>query len=210
MRRFVIGDLHGAHKALLQVLKRSGFDKETDLLISLGDVVDGWPEAKECVDELLTVRNLVFILGNHDQWLLNWIQTGEARSVWLDQGGRATLQSYQKVVPDKHREFFENAPLYHVIDNIVFVHGGLNPFQKDMGQQDPHNLLWGRSLFHEAFLNSITDSSYQYGEWDKIFIGHTPTLNVGGDVPLILCNVVAMDTGAGWNGKLSIMDIDSG
>ncbi len=30
MKRFVVGDLHGAHKALLQCLKRSKFDSEKD------------------------------------------------------------------------------------------------------------------------------------------------------------------------------------
>ena len=43
MKTFVVGDIHGAHKALVQVLERSGLDRESDTLIVLGDVVDGWP-----------------------------------------------------------------------------------------------------------------------------------------------------------------------
>ena len=41
MRTFVMGDIHGAYNALLQCLKRSGFDYENDQLIQLGDVADG-------------------------------------------------------------------------------------------------------------------------------------------------------------------------
>ena len=40
-RTLVIGDVHGNHRGLLQCLERSGFDKENDTLISLGDVADG-------------------------------------------------------------------------------------------------------------------------------------------------------------------------
>jgi len=49
MKTFVIGDIHGAYKALIQCLKRSKFDYDRDRLICLGDVVDGYPETKECI-----------------------------------------------------------------------------------------------------------------------------------------------------------------
>ena len=57
------------HEALVQCLERSGFDKEKDRLISLGDIADGWTETAECFEELLTIKNLVVVRGNHDQWL---------------------------------------------------------------------------------------------------------------------------------------------
>lgn len=37
MRRLVMGDIHGAYKALKQCLYDSGFDYENDLLIQVGD-----------------------------------------------------------------------------------------------------------------------------------------------------------------------------
>ena len=70
MRRFVIGDIHGGYKALLQCLERSGFDPAADLLVSLGDVCDGWPEVHKVIDELLRIRNFKMVLGNHDLWAL--------------------------------------------------------------------------------------------------------------------------------------------
>ncbi len=47
-KTFVIGDIHGAYRALRQCLERSTFDFEKDRLICLGDVCDGWPETKAC------------------------------------------------------------------------------------------------------------------------------------------------------------------
>ena len=66
MKRYVVGDIHGNYKALKQVLKRSKFDYEKDELIIIGDVVDGYNCSFEVVEELLKIKNRIFIIGNHD------------------------------------------------------------------------------------------------------------------------------------------------
>ena len=68
MKTFVIGDIHGAYKALLQCLERSRFDYHNDRLVVIGDVCDGYPDVVECFDELLKIANLIYIWGNHDKW----------------------------------------------------------------------------------------------------------------------------------------------
>ena len=88
MKKFVIGDIHGSRKALVQCLERSGFDKENDLLITLGDVVDGWAESYEVVEELLTIKNRVDIAGNHDKWFLEFIEYKVAHDMWVTIIGR--------------------------------------------------------------------------------------------------------------------------
>lgn len=90
MRTFVIGDIHGAHKALVQCLERCGFDRTKDRLITLGDVCDGWPEVKECVDELLTIENRIDIVGNHDLWFYQYMITGIHPDNWR-QGGMLAI-----------------------------------------------------------------------------------------------------------------------
>jgi serine/threonine protein phosphatase 1 len=74
MKKFVIGDIHGGYKSLLQCLERSDFNYEEDQLIVLGDVVDGWPETPQCIEELLKVKNLIYIMGNHDAWADQWLR----------------------------------------------------------------------------------------------------------------------------------------
>ena len=82
MRTFVMGDLHGAQRALAQCMKRSGFDRRKDVLIQLGDVADGHEEVYECVETLLTIPRLIAIRGNHDQWFLEFIETGYHPDAW--------------------------------------------------------------------------------------------------------------------------------
>ena len=133
-RTLVIGDIHGAYKALVQCLERSGFDKEKDTLITIGDVCDGWHETPLVIDELLTIKNRIDIRGNHDEWFLNWLNSGMVKYEWESQGGEATLNSY--ITPDgeflspnmdAHRKFLEGQHYYYLDDkNRLFVHGGLD------------------------------------------------------------------------------------
>jgi serine/threonine protein phosphatase 1 len=211
MKRFAIGDIHGGHKALSQCLERSGFDPEKDLLISLGDICDGWPEVDKVIDELLSIKNLKVVLGNHDEWALRWMKDGWAESLWTSQGGLATMESYQRDrerVPESHRNLLREAALFIELDNKLFVHGGINP-NLDLSKQDPELLMWDRDLLSDAVKTGKKNQSYRYGKWDDIFIGHTTTEIYKTLKPVHACNVWVLDTGAGWSGKLTIMDIDS-
>jgi len=210
MRRFVIGDIHGAHKALIQCFERSGFNRQTDLLICLGDLCDGWPEVGSVFDELLTVRNRVLLLGNHDNWLLEWFQKGEAPDIWLTQGGDITLGSIQSGDKKSYRELLENARLYYVLENSLFVHAGILtdiPLEK----QDREIFLWDRSLIKQVLRMNHAGKSTKLTSYDTIYVGHTPTINFNELEPIVCCGVCMMDTGAGWpGGLLTIRDIDTG
>jgi len=97
MKRFVVGDLHGSYLALIQVLERSGFDYDNDLLITIGDIVDGWSDSFMVVEELLKIKNRIDIVGNHDDWFNDFIIHGVHPDSW-SQGGLSTAQSYAKAL----------------------------------------------------------------------------------------------------------------
>lgn len=237
MRVFVMGDLHGASKALKQCLERSAFDLKNDTLIQLGDVVDGFPDVYDCVELLLKIPNLVSIKGNHEDWFLEFIRTGYNPAAW-DAGGKATLISYLKLtgrehkirkagdgfesvltpedIPLTHQKFFESQkPFYIDKENNCFVHGGFNRFQP-FDKQDPWNFYWDRSLWEDALTYQILKKKdpdiepfYNLTKFHEIFIGHTPTLNWNIDKPMHALNIFNVDTGAGHDGKLTIMNIHS-
>ena len=207
-RRLVIGDMHGAWQAFTQCIERSGFDKNNDLLICLGDVTDGWPETRECVDFLISLPNLVMLKGNHDELTIEWARTGMPSLGWQGQGGYATIDSYEGRMPDEHLEFLEKALLYHLLENKLFVHAGIQ-INKALSDQEERTLLWDRSLFQHAFPHRNDENPPKLTDFDAVYIGHTPVHRYGYSQPVKACEVWMMDTGAGWDGVLSIMDIDT-
>ena len=207
MRKFVVGDIHGAHRALLQCLQRSEFNQKNDLLILLGDIVDRYPDSKKCVDELINIKNLVLVLGNHDWWFMQWMQN-PAKSIpfWDMNGGLETRKSYGgKVVPQAHKFFFDKGKHYHIQDNKLFVHAAWDE-TRPAEKQDNDFLMWDRNFWQDAQLTQRKSPHHAFTQYDEVFIGHTPTQTKN---PLRCCNVWNLDQGAGWNGYLSILDIDT-
>lgn len=210
MRRFVIGDIHGAHRALLQCFERSEFNRQEDMLICLGDLCDGWPDVYLVVDELLGIQNLVLLKGNHDVWLLDWFITGKAPEIWLMQGGDQTLKAYKDGIPSAHVKLLKEARLYYILDNCLFVHGGFLP-DLPVEKQDKEILLWDRSLVKTALHHRMHDEEIRLTSYDKVYVGHTPTTNFFEDQPINTCGLCMADTGAGWpGGVLTMINIDNG
>jgi len=208
MNKFVIGDMHGGHKALLQCLERSGFNKEKDQLICLGDVADGWPEVTECFEELLSMKNLIFVRGNHDNWLLDYLRTEETPDIWITQGGKNSFLSYNKRpdLKEKHRDFLMSTPYYYLDEEKrLFVHGGLNlayPFH----EQTAEDLMWSRDIYN---LWRNGNAPIHIPGFKEVYLGHS---SVGKYIerPVFSGNVIFMDTGGGWEGVLSIYNMTTG
>lgn len=223
MKTYVIGDIHGRVEALKKVLVDSNFDYKKDKLIVLGDVVDGGKNSFGCVEELLKIKNLVYVIGNHDFWFISFIKDKNLTpSIWLHQGGCQTLKSYKykyKVyqsmydkeflvdihsssIPQTHKDFFSKGVYYHELNNMLFVHGGFDVIKK-INEQEHNYLMWDRELINYAKHNNI--NSYK-----KVFIGHTTTQLIN-DItkPIKFNNLIMLDCGAGWNGKLALMNIET-
>lgn len=213
IKRYVIGDIHGNHKAMVQVLAKAKFNYKKDLLIVIGDIVDGFNCSYECVEELLKVKNIVFIYGNHDLWYMDYMATGWSGHIWLSQGGKNTLSSYNKQgyhykkLPKTHVEFFNKGVYYYELDNMMFVHGGFS-YPNHPRDDTKEVLTWDRTLI-ERFKNGL-----KVTEWDKIFVGHTTTEKegsepVGYDNGEGCAELIQIDCGAGWAGRLCLYNIDT-
>jgi len=200
------GDIHGGYRSLKQVFQRSSFDYEKDKLICLGDTCDGWPETKLCFDELLKVKDLVYIAGNHDRLLMDYAISGAMPAIWVTQGGFATLDSYEgKPIPIEHVDLLKNALYYYELDNNLFVHGGIDLNIKDISHQNAHTLTWDRNLLntarnwhYRAKNRHFKGTTRHFTKYNEIFLGHTTTTTYNSTLPLHYCNIWDLDTGAGW------------
>jgi serine/threonine protein phosphatase 1 len=220
-RTLVIGDIHGGLVALKQVMERAEVTT-SDTLIFLGDYVDGWSESYgviEFVMQLAQQQNCIVLKGNHDDMCQEWLTTGEYNESSYNHGGKATLQSYADVNENdklKHLQFYQQMQYYFVDDrNRLFLHAG---FISQHGPEKEHyqsNLIWDRTLWEMAAAMDKTlspDSPYfpkRLKLFKEIYIGHTPTTNYGIYEPINIFSLWNLDTGAAFNGKLSLMNVDT-
>jgi serine/threonine protein phosphatase 1 len=220
-RTFVIGDIHGALRALKQVIGRVGPGPD-DRLIFLGDYVDGWSESRpviECLIELAGRHPCVFVMGNHDVWCMEWLAGMEADPDWLLHGGQATIDSYSGMDETeriRHLIFFSKLAPYHEDEHRrLYIHAGFTSVYGPGKERYPSNYFWDRTLWEMAVVadNRIPLSSFFYPRrlrlYDEIYIGHTPTTNYDMDTPMNRCNVWNVDTGAAFSGRVTVMDVDS-
>ena len=221
MKKIVIGDIHGGLKSLQQILNRALISKK-DLLIFLGDYVDGWSQSKEVIDFLISLKhthNCIFIKGNHDDLLLNYLKTNQIHEEWLIHGGQTTMNSYQNLSKphiEKHVAFLESLlPYYIDEENRIFIHAGFTN-QKGVEHEYFTSLFfWDRTLWETALaLNpKLSKEDVKYPKrlslYNEIFIGHTPVTIIGHETPFQAANIWNIDTGAAFTGKLTCLDIDS-
>nr|WP_315033254.1 metallophosphoesterase family protein [uncultured Chryseobacterium sp.] len=220
-RTLVIGDIHGGFKALQQVLERAELTPK-DRLIFLGDYVDGWSESSSVIQFLIKLsekQECIFIKGNHDAWTEDWLASGSAPDMWIFNGGKSTVESYANYSPEElaaHLEFFQRMKSYYIDDdNRLFIHAGFASMHGPEKEVYSSNYRWDRTLWETAVAmdKKLAKNSELYPKrlllYKEIFIGHTPTLDIGIKIPANKANIWNVDTGAAFTGALSMMDINT-
>lgn len=235
MRTLVVGDIHGALKSLQDVLIKCKYDPDKDKIIFIGDYVDGWGESAELVDYLIGIKNkahfnykgddkVIFIRGNHDNWCQDWLNRGLTPIMWTEQGGKATLESYVRtglLTEQSHKDFFDSLSDYYIDkENRIYIHGGWAYREDPFPKSAMYNVMagiyakechWDRSLLAGAASASHggrhNDNVFNATkDFKEVYIGHTSTKDY---LPIQLCNLWNIDSGCGWSGKLTILDVDT-
>jgi serine/threonine protein phosphatase 1 len=225
---FAVGDIHGCkellnviHNKIIEVSKNKEGEK---LLIYLGDYIDREPDIKGTIQTLIDFQpenfTKVFLLGNHEQMLLDFM-AGKRNSlyIWLGNGGLETLESYgcdmnsyidnamelkgeelirkqfTRLLPSAHKNFFNQLILNYEWDDYFFVHAGINP-DLPIEKQEKETMLWTRE---KNFFNPKMTCS-------KIIVhSHTPVEKIE-KYPFR----INLDTGSFYSGKLSCLKIENG
>ena len=221
-RVYCIGDIHGCHDLLKQLTKRIEEDVHDFIghiiVIYLGDFIDRGTSSKKVIDFLINNQQshieYVFLRGNHEQTLLDFLTEGHVARVWLSCGGIATLASYgihvpkiptkpedfrqlQKQLRDnmpvEHYQFLSNTLLCYSLGEYFFVHAGINP-DYSLANQAPEDLLNIRNKFTRV-----------KEPFEKIIVhGHTITKTAE-----LNPNRIGIDTGAYKSGVLTCLVLEA-
>jgi serine/threonine protein phosphatase 1 len=123
-------------------------------------------------------------------------------------------------IPLSHKEFFRHQIPYYIDDkNRCFVHGGFNRHSYIKTQMH-YTLWWDRDLWMAARSfkdmpekgDNVVGHKYKFkmkDEFSEVFIGHTSTVNWNTTLPMKAANIWNLDTGGGFAGKVTIMDVDT-
>ena len=80
MRIGVISDIHGNLPALRVIIDK--FQREVcDCIYCLGDTIAIGPFSKECIELLLTLPNIKFVMGNHEEYFVRGISNVTAENM---------------------------------------------------------------------------------------------------------------------------------
>lgn len=127
-------------------------------------------------------------------------------------------------VPPSHKALFDSMIHVYVDDQKrVFVHGGFNPHAPVRGQYFG-NYMWDRDLWKAAIEGKDIEF---HDDIKEVFLGHTATTyfdpdtkehwkykiilpdELTNDGPMNIDKIWNVDTGAGGNGRLTIMNVDT-
>lgn len=217
---YAIGDIHGCYRLMVEMLDRivrdvtqSGAENHATLVF-LGDYIDRGPDSADVLTALIWLERhaplpIVFLRGNHEQVMLDYLDDPIEYQDWLRLGGAATLASYGIAVPDglaspadhaalrdqlvdtvpsSHVGFLRRLQLYSEAEYFIFVHAGIRA-GVPMGAQKAEDLLWIRDGFLED----------QPPLQKRIVHGHTWV----GDKPEVKAHRIGVDTGAYETGVLT-------
>lgn len=221
MSTFVVGDIHGGLRALLQVLERVPYGPN-DRFVFLGDYVDGWSDAAATVEFLTdfhSKQSCVFIRGNHDYLLTQHLKVNSNNPMWLASGGAITKSNYSSLDSkdkDRHLDFLENLVNYHIDqNNRLYVHAGFTNVHGPEHEFYPNLVYWDRTLWESACSldPNLAADDLRYPKrlklFKEIYIGHTPVTKIGKTGVVNFANVWNIDTAAAYKGSLSIIDVDT-
>ncbi len=237
-RRLLIGDLHGAYRCLMDVLDACRFEFGVDHLYFTGDAADGYPEVFDCIRFFRQLKNFHPVIGNHDIWLQNYLAYGISTANWLSQGGIHSISSFKRsgLTNEGLKDYalyLSTWPYTVLEDDFCLMHAGPSPsttydvlrllsnekrnlYERTATEVSDHrripeiSAVWSRDYYYSAldFCHGMKPLMKPFEPELEFYVGHTPVVD---GIPFVSkkYHLINIDTGTGYGGRLTIIDMDS-
>lgn len=212
---YAVGDVHGMDDALGDMIAVIDADAaaqgiENHRIVMVGDYTDRGPDSKAVIDRLMTLQaergeQFICLLGNHDDYILKFLDDPTKADRWLRLGGTDTLWSFdirlfegasdeekqraakvfEAAMGPERVQFFRNLRLSFQSGNVFVAHAGAEP-NTPIEDQKKSDLIWIRNV----------TKARKDGIW--VVFGHT----VQSD-PIKKDGRIAIDTGCVFSGNLT-------
>ena len=215
-RIFVMSDIHGQYELFLKMLDKIKL-KRKDLLVIIGDICDRGKKSYEIYMKCMKMRklgyNLKFILGNHEDMLLEDLENDYPIRYETEYSVFRNSKYFEnKDMKDWHEENFleeiewlvkwlKNCPLIISGNENIFVHAGLD-LKKVLEKQEKETVLWTREEFW--LMENVELEEYK---GKNIYFGHTP--NINGRISKKTDRIKGIDCGAFFTHFLGCIEVKS-
>ena len=166
---YCISDIHGCYDTFMALLDIIRFNPASDTLYILGDAIDRGRQPMECLMFIKKTSRVHFILGNHEQMMLDYYDC--KNDYWRRNDNeitKAQLNSVTEYERDSILSYIRTRPYYKTValneKRFFLSHSGLAvgiPFK----YQTPRDMVWGRKEFYQ------NKALHRY----TCIFGHTPT-----------------------------------
>ncbi|MCW2255746.1 serine/threonine protein phosphatase 1 [Providencia alcalifaciens] len=172
---WAVGDIHGCFNLLKRNMHRIDFDKEKDLLISVGDLIDRGDQNVECLD-LINEKWFRAVRGNHEQMASDALFHGVNDRVWMANGGAWYLWTdpEQEILAKQLIKKSEALPLIIEVNangkKTVIAHADYPSDEYEFGKPvDEQYVIWSRERISDDNVCEIKGA-------DLFIFGHTPMI----------------------------------
>lgn len=203
---FIVGDLHGCYNRLMNQLEELRFNRQEDLLISVGDLIDRGPQSLECLD-LIMENWFICVRGNHEQMAIDAL-SGKNVNLWFHNGGDwfNRLDYDQEILACALIAKAERLPYVIELETndkkIVIAHADYPDNRYEFDKPiDPQKTIWSR----ERFGAIGEDNGSKIEGADAFYFGHTPIQRKWSPF-----NLNYIDTGAVFGNLLTIVQVQVG
>ena len=195
-RTLFVGDIHGCVDELKSLMEKVKFNKSTDRLIYLGDIINKGPNSRAVVDYIIS-QDAECLLGNNEIGFLDLLSRGGYPGSSL----HFAVEQFADNL-DYYVKFFESLPLYIEEDDFIAVHAGIAP-GKTPEQCSKRILTTIRTW--DGTGHDLNNSShppwYELYEGQKTVIyGHYAKKGL-----TVRANTIGLDSGCVFGGRLSCL-----
>ena len=164
MSTYCFSDVHGQYNLWKQI---KDYLKEDDVCYVLGDCIDRGQDGYQILKEVLEDKRCIFLLGNHEDMMLNYFTTLRSydKRLWFLNGGEPTYNTCKNDL-DLHDilQKLELAPKEMMYKNIHLSHAGIAPGVEE------RDLLWDRDHIYTRWFDEEGI--------DYVIHGHTPEMYI--------------------------------
>jgi len=206
---YFVGDIHGCYDKLMDKLSDIKFDFHKDRLISVGDLVDRGPDSVKCLNLL---KELWFhaVSGNHEDMMVSTFRRQWSSDNYMRNGGKWFFHLPYEQQEELTLLADTKMTLVIEVETDIGIIGVIHANAPDDWQKY-HQLNDNEDFFDDALVeDTIWGRSRIYGDQDGrvkgidyVVVGHTPVVYV-----IALDNIVYIDTGAVYDGALTILSVN--